>query len=156
MRESLMSRRKRLKGSCETDEISRSGYEERIKSWLRSCNIPYRYETEVLKYTLPERKYIPDFIFTKKNGNLMYVEAKGILDSDTKCKMRAVRKQHPDKDIRILFQKNQPVRKGAKNKYSDWANQNNYLWAVGTELPKEWVKEIKLEDICVTGCSSKA
>lgn len=100
------------------------------------------YETEKLSYTLT-KDYVPDFIITKKDGSKIYVEAKGLgraFDYDARSKMVAVRQQHPDLDIRIIFMADRPFSKGGKMRPSDWAVKNGYRFAVN-EVPDGWFNE---------------
>lgn len=53
--------------------------------------------------------------------------------------MLAVRRNYPELDIRILFQKNNKLR-GSKLRYTDWAIRNNFNdTAVGDTIPVEWL-----------------
>jgi hypothetical protein len=63
------------------------------------------YEADKLPYTV-SFNYIPDFTITKKDGSVIYVEAKGLgraFDAAARVKMISVKKMHPEKDIRIVF-----------------------------------------------------
>lgn len=110
-------------------------------------NIKVEYETEQLEYTVTSN-YMPDFILIhKKDGTLMYIEAKGngrAFDHKVRQKMIAVKEQHPDKDIRIIFYsdgKIGPKRKdGSFLKQSDWATKNGFKFAI-RYIPKEWFNE---------------
>jgi hypothetical protein len=51
--------------------------------------------------------------------------------------MRAVKRCHPDLDIRFVFQQNKKCRKGGKMTYTDWAKRYGFPCAVG-EIPKSW------------------
>ena len=75
--------------------------------------------------------YIPDFIITTPTGKI-YVEAKGYLRPEHKRKMVAVKKQHPNLDIRILFYS------GTKGNIR-WAERNGFKYAV-EKIPREWMK----------------
>jgi hypothetical protein len=99
------------------------------------------YEADELEYTLT-KSYKPDFTIEKKSGT-MYIEAKGLgraFDAAARTKMAAVRKQHPEKDIRIVFMTDRPFRKGGKMRPSDWAKKHGYPFAIG-EVPQEWFEE---------------
>ena len=105
----------------------------------------FGYEVEQLNYTI-EGKYTPDFLVTLENGHKIYVEVKGYLDDVTKRKMLAVRRTHPDLDIRFLFEKNNKIRRGSKMTYIDWAMRNGFNGAaVGREVPAEWLLPTKEE-----------
>jgi len=96
------------------------------------------YENESIPYTLPERLYLPDFVITRNDGSVVYVEVKGYLDNDATRKMRAVKACNPDKTFVFLFSKDNPIRKGAKMTYSGWAEKNGFDWAIG-EVPERWL-----------------
>lgn len=73
---------------------------------------------------------------------MIYVEAKGLgrsFDYDARTKMEAVKAQHPDLDIRIVFMRDGALRKGSKFRASDWAKKHNFQFAIG-EIPKDWFK----------------
>jgi hypothetical protein len=95
----------------------------------------FEYEPDTLVYTI-ERKYIPDV----KLPNGIYVEIKGRFTGDDRTKHRKVREQHPEKDIRFVFQRDQLLYKGAKSTYTQWATKQGIKWAIG-EIPKEWIDE---------------
>jgi hypothetical protein len=84
---------------------------------------------------------VPDHIIERKDGTVIYVEAKGLgraFDSKARQKMVAVKQQHPDKDIRIVFMRDGPLQKNSKMRASDWAVKNGYPFAIG-KVPEEWL-----------------
>lgn len=119
----------------------RSGLEKRTASYLDELGVEYEYETVVLEYTVPAKKhkYKPDFILP--NG--IIVEAKGRFDPATRQKMAHVIEQNPDKDIRLLFMRNNPINKGSTTTYGDWCDKRGIKWHVSAagEIPEEWIKE---------------
>ena len=119
----------------------RSGFEDKVQRLLKEKGIPYEYETETIHYTIPEskHKYTPDFIFNKSNGTKFYIEAKGRFDPEDRKKMLLIKQQQPELDIRLLFMRDQPIRKGSKTLYSDWAKKNNFTYATGTEGLLQWL-----------------
>ena len=133
-----MSRFKEKKGEY------RSGFEKSFRDYLDSNGISFSYESEKISFVEPEKKrtYTPDFILPKKNGRKMYIETKGRWTTADRMKIRCVVEQNPDKDIRILFQSDNPIRKGSKTRYTDYARKIGVKCAVGDSLPSEWVKEI--------------
>lgn len=104
----------------------------------------FGYETEKLDYTLSKR-YIPDFVVetpTKK----IYIETKGngrSWDSGVRAKMIAVKKQHPDLDIRFLFWSDGEFgakrKDGSRNTQMAWAEKNGFPAAV-REIPDAWLQ----------------
>lgn len=109
---------------------------------LDVLGIVYEYETEHIKFTQPSRAryYIPDIILTTKDNQKIYVELKGKLDRDAQSKMRWVKEQNPELDIRLVFMRNNKMTKTAKKTYTDWAEQHGFPYAVGS-IPNEWLEE---------------
>lgn len=119
----------------------RSGFEKKVKDSLDGQKAKYGYETETLTYTMPASKhrYTPDF--TLSNG--IVVEAKGKFDAAARKKMALVIEQNPDRDIRMLFMRNNSITKTSKTKYSDWCDKRGvkYHVSIQGEVPEQWVKE---------------
>lgn len=88
------------------------------------------YEADTFEYEVSEiRKYTPDWTVHKKNGRLVYLEYKGVLDGKTRKKMKLMKKQHPKLDIRLIFEKaSNKIYKGSKTTYGQWADQHGFKW----------------------------
>ena len=115
----------------------RSGFEHKISEQLEELNIDPRYEQTVVKYTVPERqsKYTVDF--TLPNGIL--VETKGRWTTEDRKKHLLVKEQHPELDIRILFQSPKTkIRKGSKTSYADFCDKHGIQWAE-KKSPESWL-----------------
>lgn len=81
--------------------------------------------------------YNPDFIL--KNG--IIIEAKGFLTPDDRRKMKAVKVQHPELDIRFVFSKaSNRLSKKSRTTYSMWAQGAGFKWAEGA-IPTKWINE---------------
>ena len=122
----------------------RSGFEHRISEQLEQQHIDPQYETTVVKYTVPARdsKYTVDF--TLPNGIL--VETKGRWMPDDRKKHLLVKEQHPELDIRIVFQSaKSKLRKGSKTTYADYCDKHGIQWAEKT-IPQSWIDEEKKAD----------
>ena len=78
---------------------SRSTLEDRVQENLKKRGIVYTYEPCKLPYNV-QRNYIPDLLI----GDI-YVEVKGYFRQDAQRKMKSVKEQHPELDIRFLFQR---------------------------------------------------
>jgi len=121
----------------------RSGLEEDVCKQLEAMGVPYEYEKMKIKYIKPasEHQYTPDIVL----DNGIIVEAKGYFESKDRTKMVAVKKQNPHLDIRFLFQKaNNRITKSSNSRmYWQWCEDNGFLWAEGTTIPKEWFDESK-------------
>lgn len=109
----------------------RNKFEDRIDQQLLLANVQYEYETERIPYILA-RNYIPDFIVQTKTKKI-YIETKGYLRPEDKSKLKAVKKLHPDIDLRLVFYeyKLQSIR---------WATKNKIPYAIGS-VPEEWLDE---------------
>lgn len=108
----------------------RNKFEADIKRLLRKSKSRFSYESERIPYVIAGH-YIPDFIVTTPTGKL-YLELKGYLRPEHKRKMVAVKKQHPEKDIRIVFYAH-------KKEYIRWAEKHGFRWSIGT-IPCEWLE----------------
>ena len=112
----------------------RSRLEERLAKWLDQNNLSYDYETVKLNYTV-QAVYKPDFILP--NGVML--EAKGYFRPEDRRKMLCIKKQHPDLDIRLVFQApNNTITKQSKTTYSMWAEKHGFLWCPSYNIPIEW------------------
>ena len=90
-------------------------------------------EWEDLRY----RTYTPDF----QLDNGIFIETKGIFDSEDRRKHVEVRRQHPELDIRFVFSNARgKLYKGAKSRYCDWCDKNDFLYSHRL-IPKEWLTE---------------
>lgn len=87
-----------------------------------------------------EGNYIPDFILSNRNytSKKIYIEAKGHFRPEAKRKMVAVKKLHPDLDIRFVFY---------SRKVSDirFAEKYGFKYSIGS-IPEEWVAEVSAPD----------
>ncbi len=120
---------------------NRSGLEDKVQSQLDEAGVTYEYETEVLKYPVPDRRYTPDFIIRTKSGKKVYIETKGHFPSSDRTKMKLVKKAHPELDIRIVFGgPNTKIGKKSDTTYAMWADRFGFLWAKGL-IPQEWLEE---------------
>ena len=102
----------------------------------------FRYEDLKIEWKdLRYRTYTPDFIL----DNGIIVETKGLFDNEDRRKHLAVREQHPELDIRFLFQRaNSPVqgakkrKDGTKMTCGEWADKHNFIWAEEI-IPDGWI-----------------
>ena len=118
----------------------RSGLEQTVLNSLknRKCNAQYecfKIEWEDLAY----RTYTPDFLLP--NG--IIIETKGRFTPEDRMKHIAIKKQHPNLDIRFVFSNsNSKLRKGSKTSYAIWCERNGFLYA-DKDVPQEWLDERK-------------
>lgn len=116
----------------------RSAFEQTISRQLEQSEVKYEYEKLRIKYkpagTL--RSYKPDF----KLDNGIIVECKGIFSAADRTKHLLVRQQHPEYDIRIVFQNaNAKLSKKSATTYAMWCQRNGFLYAHKT-IPAEWLE----------------
>jgi hypothetical protein len=113
--------------------------------FLTKKKLKFEYETEKLEYTITSN-YIPDFIVTTKSGKKIYIETKGngrSWDGAARRKLVAVKKQHPDLDIRLVFWSDGKFgasrKDGTRQTQSSWAEKNGFPWAI-REIPNAWLQ----------------
>lgn len=121
----------------------RSGLEATTSAYLKKLGVKFSYETEKISYTKPasNHTYKPDFLITKKDGTIMYVETKGRFLYDDAQKHLLVKAQHPELDIRFVFSSlNSKVGNSKIITCKAWCEKNGYLYAHKT-IPKAWLSE---------------
>ena len=122
----------------------RSGLELLVAEQIKETSYELRYETDVIKYVVPKRdaKYTPDFVFTKRNGSMMYIETKGRWTATDRKKMKHVLQSNPGVDIRMVFQNpNQRISKVSKTTYEAYANKLGITHVSKKTIPEEWLAE---------------
>ena len=124
----------------------RNEFESKTALSLQNDGVQFAYEATKLDYTVSST-YLVDFDIKTKSGKVIYIETKGngrSFDHATRRKMIAVKQQHPDKDIRIVFYsdgKCGPKRKdGTFMRQSDWAKRYGFKYSI-KQIPKEWLDE---------------
>lgn len=115
--------------------VFKSKFEAEIARLLDRQNVAYTYEGMNLKYAVI-RNYKPDFVLP--NG--VIVETKGYFKSDDQRKMRAVKEQHPELDIRMVFQRLAGRVQGSQMNNAEWCEKYGFQYADG-KIPKEWIHE---------------
>jgi len=111
--------------------VPRNKFEQRIYLQLKKSNLSFKYESEKIPYVLAGH-YIPDFIILTSLGKI-YIEAKGYFRPEAKRKMVAVKRQHPELDIRLVFY-------SASKTNVRFAERHGFKYAIET-IPKEWLNE---------------
>ena len=116
----------------------RSGLELKISDYLKQLKCKYKYEALKIEWEdLTYRTYTPDFVLS--NG--IIIETKGMFTAADRKKHLAIKKQHPQLDIRFVFENsNRRLRKGAKTRYYQWCNRHDFDY-YDRIIPEEWLKE---------------
>ena len=114
----------------------RSGLEKQTALVLSECQKKVRYELLKIEWEdLRYRTYTPDF----QLDNGIFIETKGIFDSEDRRKHVEVRRQHPELDIRFVFSNAKAkLYKGAKSRYCDWCEKNDFLYSHRL-IPQGWL-----------------
>ena len=119
----------------------RSGFEHKVSEQLTESKIKFGYEDTVINYTKPETHHKYTIDFTLPNGIL--IETKGRWVIEDRKKHLLIKKQHPELDIRFVFQSSKTkIRKGSKTTYADYCDKHGILWAEKT-IPESWLNEKK-------------
>jgi Autographiviridae endonuclease I len=119
----------------------KSKFEQHVAALFRRRKVKFVYEADTFPFVQPAiaRKYTPDF-YIPKTG--IYVESKGKLTIEDRKKMLWVKETYPDLRLVMLFQRaSNPIRKGSKTTYGDWATANGFDWADWADgIPERWTK----------------
>tara|TARA_R100000773_G_C4134936_1_gene64115 strand:+ start:23 stop:424 length:402 start_codon:yes stop_codon:yes gene_type:complete len=116
----------------------RSGFEHKVADQLKENKTKFEYETTVIEYIKPETQHKYTVDFTLPNGIL--IETKGRWVLEDRKKHMLIRQQHPELDIRIVFQNPRgKIRKGSKTTYADYCEKHGIKWAE-KEIPSDWLK----------------
>jgi len=120
----------------------RSGFEEATSKQIIDAGLPLLFETDKIEFVWPSRnaKYTPDFKLPKPGG-FYYVETKGFWGVSDRSKACLLYKQHPDMDLRYVFQNwNTKIYKGSPTTYKMFAEKQGFTLA-NKEIPQEWIDE---------------
>lgn len=110
-------------------KLTRNNFEKKLERQLKKAKVKFSYETEKIPYVIAGH-YIPDFILVTSMGKI-YVEAKGHFRPEAKRKMVAVKRQHPELDIRIVFY-------SKKLRDTRFCEKHGFKYAIG-DIPKDWL-----------------
>ena len=113
----------------------RSQLEEKVAELLTNLGVTYEYETTKIAYQIAHN-YQPDFILP--NGIIL--ECKGYWDSDDRRKIKNVKEQNPDVDVRMVFQSPyNTISKRSKTTYAKGCERHDIPWGTFHEIPIEWL-----------------
>ena len=116
----------------------RSGLEDKVATYLIKQNVNFLYEKIKIEWEdLAYRTYTPDFIL----DNGIIIETKGRFIALDRRKHLAIKKQHPELDIRFIFTNSKnKLRKGAKSSYAEWCIKHGFRY-FDRIIPEDWLKE---------------
>ena len=114
----------------------RSQLEKKVADLLFNLDVKYDYETVKLAYTIPHN-YYPDFILP--NGVIL--ECKGYWDAADRRKIKSVKEQNPDIDLRMVFQSPfNTISKKSKTTYAKWCEKHDIPWSSFQNIPLDWLQ----------------
>ena len=116
----------------------RSGLEETLAAQLKAAGVEPRYEECVIEYIDPRvHKYTADF----ELPNGIIVESKGRFLGADRAKHLLIKKQHPSRDIRFVFNNpNARLSKSSETTYAQWCDKHGFKYAA-KRIPDEWIRE---------------
>ena len=113
----------------------RSGLEEKVANLLEGLGVSYEYESKRVPYTI-QHHYCPDFILP----NHVLLETKGYWDAADRRKIKAVKKDNPELDLRMVFQAPfNKISKKSKTTYAQWCDKHDIPWTSFHNIPIEWL-----------------
>ena len=112
----------------------RSGLEEKVADLMVNLGVKYEYESTKVPYQIMH-SYTPDFLLP--NG--IFLETKGYWEASDRRKMKAVKEQHPELDIRMVFQSPyNKISKKSKTTYVKWCETRDIPWTSYGNIPIDW------------------
>ena len=113
----------------------RSGLEEKVANLLEGLGVTYEYESKRVSYTI-QHNYCPDFVLP----NHVHLETKGYWDAADRRKIKAVKKDNPELDLRMVFQSPfNKISKKSKTTYAMWCEKHDIPWTSFHNIPLEWL-----------------
>lgn len=115
----------------------RSKFELQVMEQIDKTTKDYSYESMRIKYSPPPKIYTPDIVL----ANGIIIELKGYFTSEDRAKHLLVKEQHPELDIRFVFQRAaNKLHKKSTTTYGSWCDKYGFKWA-DKEVPAEWLVE---------------
>ena len=113
----------------------RSQLEKRVADLLTELGVTYEYETTKIAYEI-QHNYNPDFILP--NGVIL--ECKGYWRADDRRKIKTVKQQNPEIDLRMVFQAPyNTISKKSKTTYAQWCEKHDIPWTSFHNIPLDWL-----------------
>lgn len=125
-----------------SEKKRRSKLELKFEEIIKEFDVAYDYEVTKIPYTIPESNHNYTVDWTFINGLL--VETKGYLsDHKERYKYVLLKQQHPDLDLRFVFDNPNKLCGGTKMTHSKWAEKYGFKYCSIKDVDqiKQWVKE---------------
>ena len=126
----------------------RSKLELKFEEIIKEFDVAYDYEVTKIPYTIPESNHNYTVDWTFINGLL--VETKGYLsDHKERYKYVLLKQQHPDLDLRFVFDNPNKLCGGTKMTHAKWAEKYGFRYCSikDTEQIESWLKEKNVKDL---------
>jgi len=127
--------------------VLKSGLEEAVYNFLNKNSVSFIYEGMKIVYFQPaiKKTYTPDFPI---QNTPLVLETKGAFNSADRKKMKTIKAQNPNLDIRFIFSNSKTkIGKKSKTTYAKWCELFGFKYhciqTTKETFPKEWLKEIK-------------
>lgn len=130
-------------------------FEENGAKQLAKAGVKVTYEGVRVPYTVPSRdaNYVPDF---QPDGTNIILEFKGHFgglgrdmkrrSAEERQKYILVRDQHPELDIRFVFQRaSTPIYPRSPTSHGKWATDHGFRWSDKGIIPPAWIADILLQ-----------
>ena len=127
-----------------SEKKRRSKLELKFEEIIKSFEVEYDYEVTKIPYTVPESNHNYTVDWTFINGLL--VETKGYLsDHKERYKYVLLKQQHPDLDLRFVFDNPNKLCGGTKMTHAKWAEKYGFAYCSirDVEQIKQWIKDGK-------------
>jgi predicted AAA+ superfamily ATPase len=121
----------------QTSNKFRSDLEGLVADQLEKQRVEFTFEPSRIKYEVT-KKYTPDFLLP--NGIL--IEVKGWFKSEDQRKHKLIKVQHPEIDIRFVFQKLKNKVQGGRFTCQEWCEKYDFKFAESI-VPNSWIHERK-------------
>ena len=113
----------------------RSDLEGLVADQLEKQRVKFVFEPSRIEYEVLKR-YTPDFLLP--NGIL--IEVKGWFKAEDQRKHKLIKAQHPELDIRFVFQRLRTKVQGGRFTCEEWCIKYNFLYAESI-VPNSWLHE---------------
>lgn len=120
----------------------RSKLELKFEALLQEFKVEYGYEVTKIPYKVPESDHTYLVDWTINNG--IFIESKGYLsDYAERRKYILLKEQHPDLDLRFVFDNPLKLCGGTKMTHGAWATKSGFKYCSikDAETIKQWVEE---------------
>ena len=127
-----------------SEKKRRSKLELKFEEIIKSFEVEYDYEVTKIPYTVPESNHNYTVDWTFINGLL--VETKGYLsDHKERYKYVLLKQQHPDLDLRFVFDNPNKLCGGTKMTHAKWAEKCGFKYCSIKDVDQiqQWIKDGK-------------